>query len=200
MNKTRWIKAVTGGLALCVVLSVCGFYGECAGIRDRVVRLHILAHSDSTADQTVKLQVRDAVTAATAGWLDGAETAMEALTLARQHLPRIREIAQRTVWDAGYDYPVSASLCRMYFTTRQYDTVTLPAGMYDAVRIEIGEGKGQNWWCVVFPPLCMGAATEEDPLKEVLTGTQQDLVTNGQRYQIRFALLEWLEYLISLFR
>ncbi len=201
MIKTRqWIKAATGALILCVVLSVCGFYGQCEGIRDNVVRLHILANSDSTADQTLKLQVRDAVTGPADGWLDGAGTAMEALTLAEKRLPELQQVAQQTVWDAGCSYPVKAELCTMYFTTRQYDTVTLPAGMYDAVRITIGEGAGQNWWCVVFPPMCVGAATEEQTLSDVLNSGQQALVTGGARYEVRFALIEWFEAFLNLFR
>lgn len=199
MHRTRWIKAVTGGLVLCLTLSVCGFYGTCAGVRDRVIRLHILANSDSTADQHLKMQVRDAVTTAAAGWLDGAQDTEKALTLAREHLPVIQQVAQRTVHEAGYRYPVTVTLDKTYFTTRQYDTITLPAGTYQAVRIEIGEAKGQNWWCVVFPPLCFGSAIREDPMSEVLTGDQQALVSSGE-YRVRFAVLEWLEDLFSWFR
>lgn len=196
----RWIKAATVALVLCVVLSLCGFYGQCAGIRDNVVRLHILANSDSTADQTLKLRVRDAVTAAADGWLNGADTAVEALTLVEKHLPDLQQVAQQTVREAGYAYPVKVSLCRMYFTTRQYDTVTLPAGMYEAVRVELGAGKGQNWWCVVFPPMCVGAATGETALEDVLGADQQELVSDGERYKVRFAIIEWLEALFNLFR
>lgn len=196
----RWIKAATAALVLCVVLSLGGFYGQCAGIRESVVRLHILANSDSTEDQTLKLLVRDAVTKAADGWLDGAENAMEALTLARDRLPDLQAVAQQTVHQAGYAYPVKATLCRMYFTTRQYDTVTLPAGMYEAVRIEIGAAAGQNWWCVVFPPMCVGAATDSPTLSDVLSEEQQELVDNGERYRARFAILEWLEALFNLFR
>lgn len=200
LNTRRWIKAATAALGICVVLSLCGFYSQCEGIRDNVVRLHILANSDSTADQTLKMQVRDAVTAAAEGWLDGAENSMEALTIAEKRLPELQEVAQQTVQDAGYAYPVKTELCRMYFTTRQYDTVTLPAGMYDAVRIEIGAGKGQNWWCVVFPPMCVGAATESAELSDVLNADQQEMVTDGERYKVRFALVEWFESFLNLFR
>ena len=131
----RILKAICGGLVLCLLLSIGGVYGQAKGVREEVLRLHILANSDSTADQTVKLQVRDAVTAAAAGWLDGAADAEDALAMAQAQLPRIREAAQEAVAAAGADYPVKVETVRMYFTTRQYDTYTLPAGMYDAVRI-----------------------------------------------------------------
>ncbi len=200
MNTKRWMKAATAALVLCIVLSMGGFYGQCEGIRDTVVRLHILANSDSTADQNLKMQVRDAVTAAAEGWLAGADNTMEALTLAENRLPELQQVAQQTVWKAGYRYPVKAELCRMYFTTRQYDTVTLPAGMYEAVRIVIGAGEGQNWWCVMFPPMCVGAATKESALSDVLNAGQQELVTGGQRYRVRFAVVEWFESFLNLFR
>ena len=173
-------------------------HGEEA-VYDTVVRLHVLANSDTEEDQAVKLKVRDAVLEAAAGWLDGAADAGEALTLAQQELPRLQAAAQQTVRDAGYSYPVKAQLCRMYFTTRQYDTVTLPAGVYDAVRFTIGAGEGHNWWCVVFPPMCVGTSVKENALTDVLDSSQQSLVTGGSRYAVRFKVVEWVEWLLSRF-
>ena len=190
----RITKAITGGLVLCLLCSLLGVTGQAQGVREDVVRLHILANSDSTADQTLKLQVRDAVVAATAGWQ--AETPEMARTTATQDLPHIREIAQQVVADAGYDYPVEVELTRMYFTTRQYGEVTLPAGMYDAVRVTLGEGKGQNWWCVVYPPLCVGAATEGTDRLD----TPQQAFVAGDDYQVRFKVVEWVESFFEIFR
>lgn len=190
----RIIKAVTGGLALCLLCSLLGVYGQADGVREDVVRLHILANSDSTADQTVKLLVRDAVVAATEGW--AANNPEQARSAAADQLPQIREIALQTVADAGCDYPVEVEMTRMYFTTRQYGDTTLPAGMYDAVRVTLGEGKGQNWWCVVYPPLCVGAATEG---VEALDPRQQTFVT-GDTYEVRFKVVEWVESFLQLFR
>lgn len=199
-NRRRWIRAVCGGLVICLLLSLGSFYGRCRDIQDKVVRLHILANSDSEEDQTLKLRVRDAVVEAAAGWLGDARDADEALVLAREQLPRLQQVAQQTVWDAGYDYGVEATLCEMYFTTRQYDTVTLPAGMYEAVRFTIGKGEGKNWWCVVFPPMCMGAATNPDALTDVLDADQAALVQGGDRYVVRFKVVEWLENLVRFLR
>ena len=194
------IKAITGGLVLCLLLSICGVYGQGAGVRKQVVRLHILAHSDSAEDQTLKLQVRDAVVQAAAGWLDEADTTEEALETTRRRLPEVEAVARQVVREAGYDYAVTAEQTPAYFTTRQYDTVTLPAGTYEAVRITIGDGAGQNWWCVVYPPLCAGAATDRSDLSTVLDPSQEALVSDGQRYILRFKVLEWLESLLRLFR
>lgn len=194
------IKAITGGLVLCLLVSLGGLYGRCEGVRDSVVRLHVLANSDSREDQALKLQVRDAVVQAAAGWLDSAATTEEALAAARARLPALEEVARRTVQEAGYDYPVEVELTRMYFTTRQYDTVTLPAGTYDAVRVTIGAGAGQNWWCVVYPPLCAGAATDRSTLSQVLDPSQEALVSGGDRYIVKFKVMEWLEALLHIFR
>ncbi len=199
MNTTRLIKAAAGGLALCVLMSACGFYAEWQGIRDSVVRLHILAHSDTTADQVLKLQVRDTVADTTAAMMEDVEDAPSALATVQANLPAIEAAAQQTVYAAGYDYPVRAEVCEMYFATRQYEHATLPAGMYDAVRVTIGDGKGQNWWCVMFPPMCAGAATDQT-FADVLDDSQQSVVSDGERYIIRFKIIEWIESFFQLFR
>lgn len=196
----RFLRAGIGGIVLCLLISLCGFYGRCTGVRESVVRLHILANSDSDEDQTLKLKVRDAVVEAAAGWLDSAEDAQEARALASARLPELKAIAQRTVTDAGYDYPVDATLCTMYFPTRQYDTITLPAGVYEAVRFTIGAGEGKNWWCVVYPPICVGAAMDRKTLSDVLDGDQVAMVTDTARFAVRFKVVEWWEKLVNFLR
>lgn len=127
------------------------------------------------------------------GLFDTAGDAGEALEVAEDQLPALLAAAQQRVYDEGYDYPVNAELTRMYFTTRTYDTGTLPAGMYDAVRITIGEGAGKNWWCVVFPPICVPAAAEHKDLSDVLDEDQVDIVTQPQKYEVKFKIVEWWE-------
>lgn len=191
---------MTLALVLCLTLSVCELHGTCEGVRENVVRLHILAHSDSAEDQALKLKVRDAVLDACADWQETAATPEEALLLAQERLPQLQAVAQQTVASEGYDYPVTAQVCRMYFTTRQYDTVTLPAGMYDAVRLSIGAGEGQNWWCVMYPPLCVGAATDRKQATALWNDSQRDLVQGGGRYVVKFKVAEWAQKILSLFR
>lgn len=189
---SKIIRALALALGLSIVVSLVGFEGECQGIRDSVLRLHILANSDSAEDQALKLTVRDAVVKQTAGLFDEAVNEEQARAIAEEKLPAIQQTAQQCVYDAGYDYPVTAELVDMYFTTRTYDTVTLPAGTYEAVRIRIGEAAGQNWWCVVFPPLCVSAATDAAGVGDVLTDRQQDMVENRGRYEVRFKVVEWI--------
>lgn len=198
-SKRRWLTAVSGGLVLCLLLSLCGLYGQCEGVRDSVVRLHILANSDSEADQALKLRVRDAVVEAAAGWLDTAATTEEALAQVTRQLPQLEQVARQTVAAEGYAYPVTARLCEAYFPTRQYGDITLPAGRYQAVQIAIGAAEGQNWWCVVYPPLCAGSATNRRQLSDVLTTPQQQLVQGGG-YVVKFKIVEWVEGILRFFR
>lgn len=195
--------SLLGGLLLALLLSsIAAFAAQSDRLQGQVLRLHILANSDSEEDQQLKLQVRDAVVAASAGMFDGAEDESEALERAREQLPLLEKTARQIIADAGYDYDVEISLCNMYFTTRFYDgvnggeSVTLPAGMYDAVRIVIGEGAGRNWWCVVFPPLCVSAAQESGDsatLDDVLDPEQEEIVTEPGKYKVRFKIVEIFE-------
>jgi stage II sporulation protein R len=211
MTMTRLIKAIAVAVALSLILSLCGFAGECGQIRERVLRLHVLANSDSEEDQQLKLKVRDTIVETAKGLFDNARDEGDALETAREQLPALIAAAQQRVYDEGYDYTVDATLCNMYFTTRYYDkvgggeSVTLPAGLYDALRVTIGEGKGKNWWCVVFPPLCVSAAEQpassdgeakaEDPasLDDVLDQNQKEIVTQPEKYEIRFKAVELFE-------
>lgn len=192
----RWIRALSGGVILCMLLSLCGFEGACDAIRKDVVRLHILANSDTEQDQVLKYTVRDAVTAQTTGWLDGVTDEMQALAFIEKRLPQLQEIAEQTVREQGYAYPVRVSLCDMYFSTRVYGDVTMPAGMYTAVRIEIGEAKGKNWWCVVYPPMCIRSAVKEQTLSDVLSGREMSVVS-GEGYAVRFKIVEVVQWLLS---
>jgi len=194
----RWIRAIAGGVAVCLVLSFCGFAKDCDAIRNEVVRLHILAHSDSEADQALKIKVRDAVTEKTAGWLDGVEGEEEALKTIERNLPLLQQTAEKVIEENGYSYPVTVSLGETYFSTRVYGDVTMPAGTYTAVRIEIGEAAGKNWWCVVYPPMCIRSAVKEQRLSDVLSSREMSIVS-GENYVVRFKVVEIFQWLFQRF-
>lgn len=138
-RRGRWELSVLLGLALALSLSsFTRFSAACAGVREDTLRLHILANSDSEADQELKLAVRDAILQAEGGMFAAERTKEGALRAAGADLEAIRAVAQRTVRARGYSYPVAVRLENMYFSTREYDGFTLPAGRYDAVRVEIG--------------------------------------------------------------
>lgn len=191
--KHTFIKALAMGLTATVLLTFGRFTAVCGEIRSQVVRLHVLANSDSEEDQALKLRVRDAVLAASDGLLNGVTDTEAALAAVQAQLPRLQAAAQACVAENGYNYPVAVEVREMYFTTRTYDAGTLPAGQYHALRVTIGEGAGRNWWCVVYPPLCLSAAAEPAHLSDVLDEEACDAVEHPDRYEVRFKVVEWLE-------
>lgn len=167
-------------------------------LADRVVRLHVLANSDSEEDQALKLLVRDAVLERATALLERTESRAEAETLLRESLPELETIGEETVRANGYSYDVAAELEDTSFPTKDYDGFSLPAGEYLALRILIGAGAGQNWWCVVFPPLCTAASADvpETALAAGLTEDQVSLMTEEDSgYVLKFKAVEWWEQL-----
>ncbi|HLO04966.1 MAG TPA: stage II sporulation protein R [Symbiobacteriaceae bacterium] len=158
---------------------------------EQVVRLHVLANSDSEADQALKLQVRDAVLAEMPSLFTKATTQAEALQVVKRNLPALERLAKQIVTKAGYTYPVKASVGIFDFPNRTYGDVTLPAGPYEALRLEIGEAKGANWWCVLFPPLCFNDWTH-GVVREAKPGTGGAQTVTKPRPQMRSKLMEWL--------
>ncbi len=180
------------GLFLAVILTgLFGFERDCETVRESVFRFHILANSDSEEDQARKLLVRDAVLRETAELFAGAESRGEALERARQNLPFIEETAEQALRKAGSADRVQASVTEMYFETRTYGDKTLPAGVYDALRLTIGKGEGHNWWCVMFPPLCVGAAADSESLRRI------EALNETPEFTLSFAAVEWLEQLFE---
>ena len=165
-------------------------------LADKVVRLHILANSDSEEDQALKLQVRDAVLERAEEILERAHDRSAAEEDLREALPELREIALETVAAQGYDYDVTAELADTAFPTREYDGFTLPAGEYLALRLVIGAGEGHNWWCVVFPPLCAQTTTDvaQTAMAAGLDGGDVSLLTEeSQGYVLKFKSIELWE-------
>ena len=156
------------------------------------LRLHIRAASDAVADQSAKLRVRDAVlTCLDAACPAGNQT--DARSWAARNLFTLQLAARHALARCGVNAPVQVQLVNMYFPARQYTGGCLPAGRYDAVRITIGSGSGQNWWCVMFPPMCLPAAEESQELNDVLSESQMEVVENGDKYQVKFFAVELFE-------
>ena len=134
-----------------------------------------------------------------ANMLDGAANRAQAEALTQENLEEIQRAAQQEVYKQGYDYPVSVELTNMRFNTRKYETVTLPAGDYDALRVSIGSAQGKNWWCVMFPPMCLPAAEQSKELSDVLDPAQMEIVEGGDQYEIKFKTIEVIEDIKSWF-
>ncbi len=164
-------------------------------VRSETLRLHIIANSDSDEDQALKLKVRDAVLSATGELFAEVNGKTEAVAAAEYSSDDIAEIAKKVIIEEGYSYDVQVEITQMWFETRSYESFTLPAGDYSAVRIIIGAGEGKNWWCVMYPALCIPGA-EENVSKY---GKNSEFI-KGEGYEIRFALIEWIERIKSLLK
>lgn len=157
-------------------------------IRSDTLRLHVIANSDEDFDQELKLKVRDRVLSETGELFAEVSGKSEAKALAEYSADDIQKAAEAVISEEGFDYPVSVSVTKTWFETRSYDGFTLPAGEYDAVRIVIGAGEGHNWWCVLYPQLCVpGAQNSLDRY-----GSNVSFVL-GDGYELRFAIVEWIE-------
>lgn len=198
-----WELALLCGVLAAMVLG--GWLGrEQRELADSVIRLHVIANSDSRADQELKLAVRDRVLERAEG-LYPPNAALEQARLALEgDLQALAAAGQAVVAEQGYDYPVTAQLTRCWFPTKEYGDFALPAGNYNALRIVIGEGAGQNWWCVAFPPLCLGAASktvEQATRAGCFTRDQAGLVTReSEGYVLKFKGLELLGEIQGMFR
>ena len=187
-------------IGLYVLLGFLPIHSE-AAIYDNVLRLHVLANSDSSEDQALKLEVRDRILEETANLFKDCKTKDEAREAVESNLDKIREVAEQTVREAGYDYSVSVSLGEEEYPTKNYEECCFPAGEYLSLRVMIGEAEGENWWCVLFPPLCIDAAGESrEVFAEVgLTDEQYSFITetDNPKYKVRFKLLEVIEGALS---
>ena len=163
-----------------------------AAVYDDTVRLHILANSDSDYDQALKYEIRDAVLDAFGTRLGGLESASDAEAKLSSLLSEIESFCKREVEARGYDYGVSVSLGKEWYDTRKYESFTLPRGIYTSLKIVIGEGEGKNWWCVMYPPLCLDAATESAPCDDAIKKyTDEEFVlVSSNGYNVKFKMLE----------
>lgn len=162
-----------------------------AAIYDTVIRLHVLANSDGDGDQAVKLLVRDAILAECSELFAETETTEEALAQIVAAATRMEQIADRVLEELGVPYRAKAVFGREVYPTREYDGVVFPAGEYRSLRILLGEGDGQNWWCCLFPPLCMSASSAEESFDSVGLDTSSGKVFTQKTYRFRLKLLEW---------
>lgn len=192
-----WELALLIGLAVFLLTGALSLRTQ-DQLADKVVRLHVLANSDSEEDQALKLKVRDRVLERATELLEQAADRSEAEALLRGQLLELEHIASEEITANGYDYPVSVELEQTQFPTKEYDGFSLPAGTYLALRVIIGEGVGQNWWCVVFPPLCTAASSDvpETALAAGLSGDQVSLITEADTgYKLKFKSVELWESL-----
>ncbi len=204
--KTKWRGTIVTAVVLFIaVLALLGVaylpvHGE-EQIYDTVIRLHVIANSDSAEDQAIKMQVRDAVLSVTTQELDGCDDRAEAAARLTNLIPALTATAEQTLRKEGYEDSVTITLSKEDYPTRNYESFCFPSGEYLSLRVMIGKAQGQNFWCVLFPPLCMSAATvgkeqaEEEFISVGLSKDQYAIITETEntKYKLRFKFLETLQ-------
>ena len=190
------------GVCIAVLIVTIGFmpiHGE-SEIYDSVIRLHVVANSDSKEDQSLKLSVRDAVLEESAELIRDCATREDAALAIQSNLDLFERTAAEVIEKEGYNYPVSVRLENEDYPSKNYESVCFPSGNYLSLQILIGEARGQNWWCVLFPPLCLSAATDKNAAEDAfisvgLTPDQYKIVTetDNSTYTVRFKILESIE-------
>lgn len=177
------------------------------GISDKIIRLHVLANSDSEADQALKLKVKDEVVRKFGNTFASAKNKVDAEKLIEENYDNIREVALEVIEEEGYDYDVRVYLTDCMFPTKVYKDLTFPAGMYEALRIDIGTAEGKNWWCVMYPPLCFVDQTysvvpddSKKQLEDLLTTREYESLYSDQSTKItyRFKIVEVIEDIINI--
>ena len=195
-----WEAALLLAFGLTLTVGVWASASESA-LADRVLRLHVIANSDSDSDQARKLLVRDAVLAEAAQILDGVDHRQDAEAALAPHLDELAQAGEAALARTGRSDPVRVTLADQWFPTKEYDGFSLPAGQYRALKVTIGEGKGRNWWCVVFPPLCLASVSERSvasAAEGVLSEDQVALITGQDGgYVLKFRLIEWWQELMG---
>ena len=177
-------------MIVAIVISVNDFDSKCENIENSIFRLHVIANSDSNIDQEIKLKVRDAILEKGHELFADKNSKQQAEETVQKNLTLLRKIAEETIRKNGFDYDVTAEIGKSKFPAKTYGNTTLPAGEYDALRIILGEGKGKNWWCIMFPPLCLSAAREKVELDGILSDGEIELVDSNPRFEMRFWIVE----------
>ena len=180
---------------------ICAFADSRRGITEDVFRLHVIANSNSDEDQALKLRVRNAVLEASADIFSGAVSADDAKHLSEENLQLFEAAAAAEIAASGYDYPVRCEVGTVHFDRRVYGSAELPEGDYSALRVIIGDGEGKNWWCVMFPALCLPAVTNTDEVLSlaaengVISTEELELMQDPENYEVKFYFAEVIKKL-----
>lgn len=199
------MKHIMSALVAAFIITVClSVYSQDVNhdLSQSMIRLHVIANSDTDEDQALKLQVRDAVIHAAQPLLQDASDKADSRDALLSHTDELERAARETVIQNGYDYPVTVEYGNFYFPLKRYANVMLPSGDYDAFRVKIGQAEGKNWWCVMFPPLCFVNETTGEmdeaalqQLKAAVSEDEYELITNSEDGDLpvvmRFKVVDW---------
>ncbi len=192
MKRDFIIKAAVSLIVIAAaIFNIASFSAECKNIRSDVLRLHVVADSDSESDQQLKLMVRDAVLEKGGELFNGSVTAQTAKSKITPQIAELKETAEEVLQKNGCTNEVEITVQEEFFNTRCYENFTMPAGVYTAVRVNIGSAQGQNWWCVMFPPLCLPAASAD--ADAFFTEAEMKVISASPQYEPRFKIVEIME-------
>ena len=194
MNKLKTLILLSFLLFIYIFVSAQNYVTAISGnISEAVFRLHVIANSDTSEDQSLKLKVRDSLIKYMNTICSNCNTKQEAISIAKKHQSEFQKIAEQTIQNNGYNYSVKINIDNFYFPTKNYGDISLPAGLYDALKVEIGSAKGQNWWCVMFPSLCFidisSGVIDDDSkenLEENLEQESYSIISENKKSDIKF--------------
>lgn len=175
---------------------VTPFIKTSENISQEVFRLHILANSDSDEDQSLKLKVRDKILTESESLFINCKNLNDVINVSKNNINYFKKLANECIKENGYNYETKVYVDKEYFNTRKYEKITLPSGVYNALKIEIGEAKGHNWWCVMFPAICLPAVSD-DEINSILNEDEIELINSNNKYEIRFKIVEIYEKIKS---
>lgn len=198
MSKVKLFNlALISALIFSLIISMVGFTDSCEEMHENIIRIRILANSDSDSDQSLKIKIRDAVLNTSKELYSGTDSYDLAVNATKENLDVFLTTAQNTVFENGFDYKVSVDFRKEFFETRVYDEFTLPAGYYETAVFTVGEGRGRNWWCVIFPRVCVGACSER--LETTLSDDAANVAYGGKKYTVKFKTVEIFEKIKKFF-
>lgn len=198
MSKTKLFNlALVSALIFCMIFSMVGFTDSCEEMHENIIRIRIIANSDSDYDQALKIKIRDSVLKASKEIYKDSDSYDLAVDATEDNLDNFLSVAQNTVYESGFDYKVSVDFRKEFFETRVYDDFTLPAGFYETAVFTVGDGKGKNWWCVIFPRVCVGACS--DRLETTLSKDTAKVAYGGSKFTVKFKTVEIFEKIKKFF-
>lgn len=175
-------------LTVAVIISMTGFVDACSDMYENIIRIRIIANSDADEDQALKIRIRDRLLESSKEIFDGISDFNDAVVVSNHNLKHFEDVAKSEVLKSGFDYSVVAEFRDELFNTREYENFTLPAGHYKTLIITLGEGKGENWWCVIFPKVCVGSSSGK--LTESIKQNSAEKAENPQKYILKFKIVE----------
>ena len=175
-------------MSACLILSMTGFTDSCDDMYQNIIRIRVIANSDSEIDQSVKLKVRDSILSYSKELFNKATTYDDAVLIAKGNVQDINQNALQTLLQNGLKYSVTTEIRQEHFDTREYDGFSLPAGSYETLVVTLGEGKGENWWCVMYPQVCVGSCAGE--LTDSIAEDSAQKAQNAEKYVVKFKTVE----------